>query len=215
MRGQGKGLMPMEILNEKRCSTCGEVKSRGEFGVQSTTKRGVSSKCKVCQYAYHLAYKEAHPRNYPPSVDSKKCRRCGIEKPAAEFARDKTRKDGLAYECRTCHRLRMDNNYSSPDSRLVSDRRYKLKKIGVTEEQYTQVLASQDNKCAICGNQETALSYKSTRRRLSADHCHQTGAFRGLLCRNCNIGLGSFNDDPIRLQRAIDYLCRTSSTFAG
>lgn len=49
------------------------------------------------------------------------------------------------------------------------------------------------------------------RKAVCLDHCHRTGAFRGWLCRACNLGLGSLGDTHEALQRAADYLVRAQS----
>ena len=50
--------------------------------------------------------------------------------------------------------------------------------------------------CIICGSTD----------RLAIDHCHISNSIRGVLCRKCNLGLGSFDDSIERLKNAIAYL---------
>lgn len=71
----------------------------------------------------------------------------------------------------------------------------------LTDLEYGNMLTSQDGKCAICRNHQRY-------QRLAVDHCHKTHQIRGLLCMNCNRGLGHFFDSPFRLQSAIDYLAK-------
>lgn len=44
------------------------------------------------------------------------------------------------------------------------------------------------------------------KRSLHLDHDHETEAFRGWLCSNCNTGIGLFRDNPRLLRRAARYL---------
>ena len=74
-----------------------------------------------------------------------------------------------------------------------------LAKYGITEEIYEKILVAQKGVCAICGNHQR---YK----RLAVDHDHKTGQVRGLLCENCNRGLGRFFDSTFRLRNALSYL---------
>lgn len=57
------------------------------------------------------------------------------------------------------------------------------------------------NKCAICNLHQAELSLT-----LAVDHCHKTGKIRGLLCVNCNQGIGKFKDSVFLLEAAIKYL---------
>jgi hypothetical protein len=86
----------------------------------------------------------------------------------------------------------------------------KLKQeFGITVEEYYQMLAQQNNRCAICRKEETAIdNWKKTIRNLAVDHCHNTNKIRGLLCTKCNTGIGLFNESSELLQLAIDYLSR-------
>lgn len=71
---------------------------------------------------------------------------------------------------------------------------------GVTPEFYLELHKRQEGRCALCKEKPT------TKRGLHLDHCHATGKVRGLLCHSCNVGLGSFKDNPGLLTQAIQYL---------
>lgn len=81
------------------------------------------------------------------------------------------------------------------------------KKFGLTLDGYQSLHDAQNGACACCGLPETDRRAGVTR-WLAVDHCHSTGAVRGLLCSNCNQGLGRFRDDPALLRKAAEYLER-------
>lgn len=91
----------------------------------------------------------------------------------------------------------------------VNKNRRLLRKYGITQDGYEQLLASQGGVCVIC------KSPPSGDRLMPVDHDHDTGAIRGILCHPCNIGLGMFRDNPETLAAAIEYLNITSSSMAG
>ncbi len=64
-----------------------------------------------------------------------------------------------------------------------------------------EIKATFTGQCHLCGTQEED-------RKLHLDHDHKTGAFRGWLCSQCNVGLGMFRDDERLLTEAIEYLTK-------
>ena len=85
----------------------------------------------------------------------------------------------------------------------------KLLLVGLDRQEYTELIAQG---CKLCGSHEWGG------RGPNIDHAHNlpgcehddnsycVKCFRGILCGNCNQGLGFFNDDPERLAAAIKYL---------
>lgn len=70
-------------------------------------------------------------------------------------------------------------------------------KYGLEPGQYNSLVKKQHARCAIC--EKVMLSP-------NIDHDHKTGEVRGLLCSNCNTGIGLLGDSTDRLLRAILYL---------
>ena len=83
------------------------------------------------------------------------------------------------------------NNFKAYKSRQLKN------SVGISFELYEKLLTDQKNKCRICTRKVKVLC---------VDHCHSTGKIRGLLCGNCNLGLGNFKDNKLRLKNAIKYL---------
>lgn len=77
---------------------------------------------------------------------------------------------------------------------------YIKRKYSIGVEEYNNILRGQNFKCAICGS-ELKLD-----RKTHVDHNHKTNYVRGILCENCNHGIGGFMDDPRLCIRAANYL---------
>ena len=95
--------------------------------------------------------------------------------------------------------------YSQSEKGKTKNRKFakkqRLLSYGITEEVLESMKIKQDSKCAICG-----VKISEVARNFAIDHDHGTGAVRGLLCMNCNIGLGAFRDNKKIMRKAIDYL---------
>lgn len=74
------------------------------------------------------------------------------------------------------------------------------KKYGITLDDYAEMLEAQDGRCAICGD------FPPHNKLLYVDHCHDTGDVRGLLCQQCNSGIGFLGDNVERVRKALTYL---------
>lgn len=74
---------------------------------------------------------------------------------------------------------------------------------GLTSVELDDMRLAAAGACTICGK-------KYGNRNLYIDHDHATGRVRGLLCRECNLGLAMFTDSPEKLRAAAVYLERVS-----
>jgi hypothetical protein len=92
-------------------------------------------------------------------------------------------------------------------NKKIAFRTKNLKLRGLTPHDYELELQNQNYVCAICYQPETA-SRNGLLKRLAVDHNHLTNGYRGLLCQNCNTGLGQFQDNIAILKQAIQYLER-------
>lgn len=82
----------------------------------------------------------------------------------------------------------------------------RLRRFGLTRDDFLDMLEEQGGVCAICGNPETSRGNHGYIKNLSVDHDHETGVVRGLLCNNCNRAIGLLRDDTSILAAAIAYL---------
>ena len=125
----------------------------------------------------------------------KKCKVCEKSEGVVKFRKWRR-------TCNTCtNQIQRLWRHSNPDKAFVSNKKQNLKRYGITLDEYKALLAKQKGKCAICGNGQSSVFVS-----LDVDHCHRTGKVRGLLCANCNSGLGRFQDKVTLLKAAINYI---------
>lgn len=119
------------------------------------------------------------------------CTKCGLSKPetpeyfyyiSANYRTDKT---WLARQCKECAKIRASSTF-------------RQRRFGLSNAQFVQMIAKQHNLCAICGQPEEVT--------LCVDHRHSDGKVRDLLCRLCNMMLGSAHDNPEVLRKGAEYL---------
>ena len=101
---------------------------------------------------------------------------------------------------------RGDNKYPKKmDEREKASYRSRLHRLNreynLTELDYQELSDNQSGLCPICGR---SLDWSS--KVPHVDHDHSTGKVRGLLCHQCNVGLGSFRDNIDSLERAKLYI---------
>jgi hypothetical protein len=222
----------MSDATSKLCRKCGETKPLSEFYVRGGK---VTSPCKTCGRKAKNAYDAAravplHPGGTPcqgcgapvppngrGSMPRKFCSKdCASRQWTARNYEEKLRvpKAPAGHPCAHCGQPVPEKKIGGAARKFCSreravaqnraehstrHRKYTLAKYGLTREEYDAMHAQQGGACAIC-RQVTAGE-------LDVDHCHdETGRVRGLLCGNCNRGIGLLGDDPKTLRAAAAYL---------
>lgn len=149
------------------------------------------------------------------------CSACKQHKEITEFCKNKNSLNGIHYRCKQCQKVNWNNfvkahpnytkKYRSENKEKVLTREknwrkvnahklkaYKLKgRYGISLEEFNNLLINQKNECKICLKKCKILH---------VDHCHKTGKIRGLLCVNCNQGIGSLKEDTNIMKNAIKYI---------
>lgn len=146
----------------------------------------------------------------------KKCPVCKKRRSQSCFFKSRSRPDGLSGMCKSCDGRAVANwrgrnpryakNWWKKRASDMAARSRKVK-YGMTKAAYETVLLKQQGLCGICG---IRLSRKTKSLIPHVDHCHETGRVRGLLCGECNFGLGKFRDSLDLIRRAAEYLEQTS-----
>lgn len=148
------------------------------------------------------------PENWSPSMRGETgqrqryiCRACWTARQrgyAAKKAPDQLRAE------RNARRLKRQSEWDETRREVERRRRYGSwlrRQYGISIEQFDAMYELQGGKCGICADRQPR-----GRGGFHVDHCHATGAIRGLLCATCNMLLGMAEDSIDRLRSAMDYL---------
>ena len=104
--------------------------------------------------------------------------------------------------CIDCGRKQNRKNDNSEKSK----NRHLKRKYNINLEEYNRLWEEQEGCCKICGEHETVQD-----KSLVVDHNHETNKVRGLLCNDCNSGIGFLKDNITVLAKAIEYLEKEGS----
>jgi len=215
------------LLKDMNCEHCGNG-----FEASNRVKRFCSEKCrktaerkryrrKKLQWTQQKRYKETGLRPF-----ERQCKTCGTKftakyngegycsEPCREVGYEKAKLAGQAAAreryyankqphelscawCETSFESESKVKYCSDQCRKeATTHNARLRTYGLSKGQYEALLERSGGLCEICQEKEAQ----------HIDHCHDTGAVRGLLCQQCNHGLGNFSDNINTLERAITYL---------
>lgn len=195
----------------KKCTKCSVEKALTEFGKRKSS--GFYSWCKPCNREHSAAKREFDRINNPTPEQArtilnqelakegqKQCFECEFVKPLFEFTKVSRNKDGLQGVCRQCRKPRSSVankkcREAHPDRHRVTAYRAKLKAAyNLTPEEKKAMEQRQNGCCALCRDLLPSHFHSHV------DHIHgsEPVVIRGILCQQCNIGLGNFKDSPER-----------------
>lgn len=195
--------------------------------VDLTGDHWLRKRCPDCVVKHNETYKRDWYLEHRPELVRKfrrgpllECKRCGKTLPAESFHWKNKAKGTRQSRCKQCDRegltewlaANRDQNAATqkaqreadPDKFARINLRRSAVKLGLDPD---EIEAHYDAHCGLCDIcSRPPWEAMQPKKRLSIDHDHATGKFRGLLCHDCNIMLGNARDDPIRLRIAAEYL---------
>lgn len=206
----------------KTCTKCGRLKKK--FPRNRGLKRGYSCWCSGCvaesKRRTYLKYRERyclysknwsleHPdlaKEYHKKYWLKNKKKLRAYKKLWRIRnRKRILEKSRRYYVDNKSRVRAKNDewrMKNPRRYYEMERGYRLRKAhGITLWQYRSLLREQRKVCLICGTGKPGGIGS-----FQVDHNHKNRRIRGLLCNLCNRGIGYFQDDPKRCEKAATYL---------
>ena len=187
-------------MDTKRCSKCGEEKPVGMFYKRKYVKKdgtqALDSWCKACRNIYQRTYAsknkgkiaarmkaayDADPERYREKI--RKWREKNKDKLKEYYRKWRDTSDRFVVVLQNSVRHARKCGYKPCDATVEE-----------IKEAFT-------GKCFVCGVPEAECT-----KPLHLDHNHETGDFRGWLCKKCNTGIGMFGDSEDLLLDALHYL---------
>jgi hypothetical protein len=165
------------VRQSKVCNKCGELKPLSDFYAMKGMRDGHRNDCIECNKAAKRARQAANPEPY-----RERARQWALENPERLAAYRKE------------YRKRPEVKRRQRDA-------YYRRVYGKSADEVDEIVDLQGGRCLICKGE---LPERLGSRHL--DHDHATGAIRGVLCIDCNHGIGKLKDDPDLLLRAVVYL---------
>lgn len=131
-----------KVLEMKKCSKCGKIKSKKEFSKNSGASDGLRSQCKECRSIAQKKYRSKHKKERaqykkrlrarnrssgytPPKF--KRCSSCKKVLSSDNFYRNASEKDGLCSRCKDCKwRRELQRRFIDPQYRMAHILRNRL-----------------------------------------------------------------------------------------
>lgn len=207
----------MEQTEKKTCIGCREDLSICRFSRYKKISDGTittRARCSQCTKTLRSesinrlfadGYAKQRDKIYP-IPGHRVCSSCRLVKPFCEYHKNKRGRFKIQASCIKCARarsIRLRKRSTRAQHHMSS-----LKgKYGIRSDEYFEMFNLQNGKCAICGTDgiRSGGGIRS-KRVLGVDHCHKTGAVRGLLCVLCNAGIGKLKDSCDILSSAKRYV---------
>jgi hypothetical protein len=150
----------------------------------------------LCRRCYARFQRHGHTNSTAKIKGVKLCEKCGMKPVHAKLM------------CKSCYSKYLREKDPTKQWEYNLQRQY-----GLSVDEYNSILNEQKGKCAICGETENE-AMRGKAMKFAVDHDHATGVIRGLLCGNCNRGIGNLQDSITTMTNAIDYLKKHASSEA-
>ena len=135
-------------------------------------------------------------------IENPVCSKCGSRERIPRYRSvDKKRQNKPETRCRPCfNEYQKEWRSRRPEPHRQRIRKHNFLKYGIDPIE-AERLVSTAKHCQIC-----MVDKPGGGGGWHLDHDHKSKKIRGVLCMNCNRGLGHFKDDVCNLLNAVDYL---------